>query len=295
MGAEQGSRLTVSRLGELLSVWEEDASLAHKARQAKTPRGPVTGLSRLDQILGGFLSPGLHVMHGQPGTGKTALALQIASECGCPALFLSCEMGRLELFRRLTARVTGTYLGRLKSGELLPAESLALAQQTVAKYPGLVLGDATLEYATPAWLQDVALATRGDHPHLLIVIDSLHSWAQGWGDAQNEYDALNQHISLVCALAQELKCPVVAVAERNRAQMGSGGMNASAGTRRFEYGAESVWDLSPPKDAVVAAPGSTQVLLTLDKNRNGSPGQQVRLSFHGALQQFTEAASNGGH
>lgn len=294
MGTEQGNKLTIARLGDLLSEWEQDAASAHEAHQSKTPRGPVTGLPSLDQILGGFLSPGLHVMHGQPGTGKTALALQIASACGCPALLVSCEMGRLELFRRLTARATATSLGRLKSGELPPEASLALAHRTAAKYPDLVLGDATLDYATPAWLQDAALATRGHHPYLLIVIDSLHSWAQSWPEAQSEYEALNQHISLVCALAQALKCPVLAVAERRRAQMDSGGLSASAGTRRFEYCADSVWDLSLPSNPVVDAHGSTQVQLELRKNRNGCAGQRVNLSFYGALQQFTEAASNGG-
>jgi len=68
-------------------------------------------------------------MHGQPGTGKTAFALQVAAQCGFPCLYVTCEMAPLELLRRHTARVTRTYLNRFKSGELSPRESLELARR----------------------------------------------------------------------------------------------------------------------------------------------------------------------
>src|SRR5918997_1542382 len=110
------------RLGDLLSDLAADASAAHDAYTSGTPRGPVTGLRTLDRELGGALAAGTHVLHPEPGAGKTALALQVAATCGFPALFVSCEMSALELLRRHTARVTSTYLGRLKSGELGPLE-----------------------------------------------------------------------------------------------------------------------------------------------------------------------------
>ena len=113
-------------LGDLLEAWVADAEAAFAARLAGTPRGPLTGVARLDSALGGFLAPGLHILHGEPGTGKTAFALQVAASCGSPALFVTTEMGPLELLRRITARVTNTYLGRLKSGELTAAASLEL-------------------------------------------------------------------------------------------------------------------------------------------------------------------------
>jgi hypothetical protein len=94
-------------------------------------------------------------------------------------MFVSCEMGRLELFRRHVARVTNTYLGRLKSGELPPADSVALAQRGAAAAPLLAIADATTAPALATWLRGAAEASRGNSDHLLIVIDSLHSWADG--------------------------------------------------------------------------------------------------------------------
>jgi replicative DNA helicase len=278
----------LARLGDLLGEWEADAVAAHRARLTGTPRGPVTGLAGLDLELGGALEPGLHVAHGGPGVGKTAFALQAAAACGCPALYVTCEMRPLELLRRITARVTGTYLGRLKSGELDPAASLRLASRAVAAAPSLTIADATQAFAPAAWVGQAAGVVKGEHEHLLVVVDSVHSWAEASPGDLNEYDRLNFAIAALRTLAGALGCPVLAIAERNRASMTTGGMNAAAGSRRFEYSGSSVWDLACEKDARPDAAGEVPVTLTLVKNRSGSPGRRIHLRFHGALQRFAE-------
>jgi replicative DNA helicase len=278
----------LARLGDLLGEWEADATAAHQARLTGMPRGPVTGLAGLDLELGGVLEPGVHVVHAGPGVGKTALCLQVAVSCGCPSLYVTCEMKPLELLRRITARLTGTFLGRLKSGELDPAACLRLARQAVAAAPRVVLADATQAFASAAWIRDAAEVTRGDQEHLLIVVDSVHSWAEAFPGDVAEYDRLNLAIGALRSLAGGLGCPVLAIAERNRASMASGGMNASAGSRRFEYSGASVWDLATDKDAHPDATGAIPVTLTLAKNRNGAAGRRLYLTFHGALQRFAE-------
>src|SRR5262249_52269078 len=156
-----------------------------------------------------------------------------------PALVVSLEMAALELFRRIVARTTGTYLGRLKTGEIPPAKSAELARRAVAAAPDLALVDATQLFPTADWLQQAAEATRGDRDHLLIVVDSAHSWADAMPGAAHEYDRLNAAIAALRTLALTLGWPILATCERNRANMESGGTNASAGTRKFEYAAET--------------------------------------------------------
>jgi replicative DNA helicase len=276
-------------LDQLLGEWERDAEAAHEARISGRPRGPITGHARLDEALGGALSPGLHVVHGQPGSGKTAFGLQTAAECGYPALYVTCEMSALELFRRTTARVTSTYLGRLKNGELRPIDSLALARQAAAAFPNLLIADATQAYASPAWIESAARVCRGEHRHLLIVVDSVHSWAEAIQGDASEYDALNAALAALRSLASRLECPVLVVAERNRASMRMGGLSAGAGTRKLEYGAETVMDLCCDPDARPDGAGEVDIELVLAKNRNGAAGKRVKLRFHGALQRFREA------
>lgn len=279
------------RLDQLLDEWEADATAASEAYTTGNPRGPVTGMPRLDQELGGALTPGVHIAHGGPGVGKTALALQIATTCGCPALYMTCEMSPLELLRRHTARVTDTFLGRLRSGELEPAASIQLVRKAIEAAPLLAIADATRAFAGPSWLAQAARIVRGDGPHLLLlVVDSIHSWAESApGDSASEYERLNAAVASLRSLATQLDCAVLGIAERNRMSMSTGGLSASAGSRKFEYGGESVWELNRKEDAVPDGAGEVAVTLRLVKNRNGSPNRKVDLLFHGALQRWREA------
>src|SRR5262249_43975718 len=158
----QEGRPRLARMADLLAEFEADAAALHVAKETGKPRGPVTGLTKLDQEIGGVLQPGLHSLNAGSGAGKTALALQIAGSCGFPALFVSCEMSLLELMKRITARTTGAFLGRLKSGEFKPDQARALAQKAAAAVPYLALADATRSCADPDWILAAAEATRGE-------------------------------------------------------------------------------------------------------------------------------------
>ena len=280
----------LTRFGDLLDEWKADAEAAHDAHTTGSRRGPVTGFATLDRELGHALQPGLHFIHGGPGVGKTALALQIAATCGTPALYVSADMGRLDLFRRHTARVTQTFLGRLKSGELTPEASLALAREAAAAAPHLAIADATRAYASPDWIYEKALAVRGEGRYVLIVADSIHSWTEAAPDVGNEYEALNAGIAGLRGLAHALNCPVLAIAEQNRASMAKGGLSAGAGSRKIEYGSETVLDLSKDDKLEGVPVGSTPIKLTLAKNRHGTVGRSFHLTFNPALQSFTERA-----
>jgi replicative DNA helicase len=165
-----------------------------------------------------------------------------------------------------------------------------LVRRAAATAPNLALADATLAFASPEWIKDAALATRGEAEHLLIVVDSVHSWAEMAPGDLPEYEALNAALASLRALAGALSCPVLAIAERNRASMKGGGLSAGAGSRKIEYGAVSVLDLARDLDKPADSAGEVEVTLTLAKNRHGAAGKKVHLRFHGAFQRFREAA-----
>lgn len=278
------------RLADLLAEWDSEAMALWDARQKGVARGPVTGLPKLDRELSGYLASGLHVLHGAPGVGKTAFCLQLAAGCGCPVLLVTCEMPPIELLRRITARVTGTFLGKFKTGEMAPTEASTLVREAVRELPHMALLDATQTYASATALLNAAQATREilpENPHLLLIIDSLHSWADGAPPAP-EYDRLNEHLALLRQISSRLSCPVLSVAERSRGSMDKGGLSASAGSRKFEYGAESVIELGADADAKPDLYGELPLTLRLLKNRHGAPGKAIRLSFNGALQRYLE-------
>jgi len=277
-------------MNHLLGEFVDDATKRHEAKQTGKPMGAVTGFSKLDDALGSALSTGLHILHGTPGSGKTAFALQLASQCQCPAMFVTCEMAPLELLRRLTSRLSGQYLGRFKTGEMTPEAVSDYAERAIRQVPMLSMLDATRSAATREHIQVAAEKTRQlapDNPHLLIVVDSVHSWVRGWQAEVDEYAALNKGLDILRSMAQELNCAVVGIGERNRSSMKEGGQSASAGTRSFEYSSESVIELQAVKDKHDAADGKTHIEVTLSKNRNGAL-RKLDLLFEGRIQSFEE-------
>lgn len=286
---------TVYRLGDLLDEWDTHAETVYDARQGNKPPGIRTGLGMVDDNIGGAFAPGLHSIQGKPGCGKTAFVLQVAATCGFPALYVTCEMSPLELLRRITARVTGTFLNKFKTGELEPEDSKEQVRRAVRTCPELVIVDCTRGYV-PAFspcnelnLYDLAGQVRGDHPHTLIVVDSLHSWTcKAPTIGATEYEQLNTAITSLGGLAAALSCPVLAVAERNRMAIDKGGMSGGAGTRKIEYSAESVIELDTDKDALLDANLERGVTLELSKNRNGEYGKPIALKFCGAMMRFRE-------
>ncbi len=68
-----------------------------------------TGFKELDRILKGGLTAGLHFIGAAPGTGKTALCLQMADQmanAGTEVLFFTLEMSKYELGARSVSRHT---------------------------------------------------------------------------------------------------------------------------------------------------------------------------------------------
>lgn len=279
------------RLRDVIGEVVAEAEAAHEARKSGQPRGPVSGLPTLDRELGGAFPQGVTILHGGPGSGKSAFVLQAAASCKCPALLVTCEMSAAELFRRHMARVSGDYLNRFKSGEMPPAEVRRKAEEAAAAAPELAIMDATRAPANPLHLRTVAEAVKGDARYVLLVVDSLHAWSEGLAaqvPGSDEYDILGQALAALRALSHQLACPVLAVAERNRQSMKSGGLSAGAGSRKIEYGAECVLEIDRAADAREDGAGQVPVKLTISKNRNGSPGKTVALSFSGRVQHFAE-------
>ena len=285
-------------LSDLALELEDDVARRKDAIDNGRYLGPVSAFPKLDEALSGCFAVGTHAVHGSPGVGKTAFALQIAATCGCPALFVTCEMPPLELVRRHTARATRTYLGRFKDGKMLPEKARELVGRAAAASPQLFLLDGTRAPVKPAFILEAAETVRASdpgNPHLMVVVDSLHSWADAYGQGEE-----TERISTACAALRELSavlnCPVLFISERNRASMGKGGQNSGASSRKIEYGAETIIGLDATKTNADGCPEydivdeTTPVKLSISKNRHGEVGRPISLKFHGGFQTWMEEA-----
>jgi replicative DNA helicase len=279
-------------LSEFLSELTNEARAAHEARLTGRPAGPITGLGLVDRELGGWFQPGLHFVLGAPGAGKSAFALQAAADCGAPALYVSAEQAPVELFRRLIARRTKTFLGRLKNGELAPAEVERLGRLTCEALAALYVINGT---ATPDAIQDAAetLAEKhGGRP--LVVLDSLQAWTRSLTrhlKAGSEYDALEMALAELAAVAADCRAPVLVVSHRNRTgnkASDGGGLFGAKGSGSIEYLSETVLGLERSDDSLPDTQGEVKVSLKVLKNRHGVAGGSVDLRFSGRLQAFRE-------
>lgn len=288
-------------LGDLASELLAQEAIAREALRTGKAPGPTTGLATLDEEIGGFMARGLHVLLAAPGAGKTSLALQIAGTCGCPALYVTSEMPRVELLRRIIARTTGTYLSKLRGGKMSADELRANITQAATACPMLALYDATIKTATVADIQVKAgdLRARFEASHVLIIVDSITDWALSTANSATTNPADNDErivaeraLNGLKALTTELSGAVLAIAHRNRAgQNAKGGdkLHAGKGTGRYEYIAESVWDLDRDTGQEPDAMQRTKAELTILKNRHGSAGVSIDLEFEGRVQRFNEA------
>ena len=282
--------------GELLS----QEALSREARASGQAPGPVTGIPTLDEEIGGFLARGLHVLLAAPGAGKTSLALQIAGTCGCPALYVTSEMPRVELLRRIVSRTTRTYLGQLRGGKMDAAAIANRIRLAAQVCPMLALYDATIATASVADIKEKAdaLMLRFEAKHVLIVVDSVTDWAMSTAnsipDSMAESDErviAERALNGLKSLTSDLSGAVLAIAHRNRAGQGAGGSNrlhAAKGSGRYEYIAESVFDLDRDTGQEPDKEHRTEAKLTLLKNRHGGAGIEIPLYFEGRVQTFTE-------
>ena len=286
---------------DLVDQLISDSEAVAAARASGRASGPVTGIKTLDLMLGGYLLPGLHVLQSGTGVGKTAFALQIASVCGFPALFVSTETQVLELFRRLIARTTKTALERLKTGELSANAIGYLAKQTIEQSPTLAIMDATTCSVSASQICEVAASLRdwAGSNRILVVIDSLHFWSRPELDfgKGSDQDALVSSIRAASEIAARLLSPVLLLSHKNRSAMEKaqqsgtstlGQPGASKGID-YEYFSETVMELTKDKEMKTDAMSpKTSLTLNVRKNRHGSSGINVSLEFTGQFQLFTE-------
>lgn len=290
--------LLVKDLVDQLIVESEAIASARAGGHAS---GPITTFKTLDVLLGGYLCPGLHILQGGHSSGKTSLGLQIASNCGFPALFIATDMQVVELFRRLIARTTKTALERLKTGELSGNAISYLAKQTIEQSPALAIMDATFCPASVQQICEVATSLRdwAGSNRILIIIDNIHFWSRGENDfaKTNEYETTSVALRAALEISSRLSSPVMTILNKGRSSdkpalqqtAGTAAMQAPVTkTADYEYMAETLLELFKETAKTELAAVKMPASLTVRKNRQGPANINIPLDFTPQFQLFAE-------
>ncbi len=138
-----------SALPSVQSMVPSTAAVPITAVPAEASRARPTGVGELDRVLGGGIVPGSVVLlAGEPGVGKSTLALEVAARAarlgGPPVLYLSGEESASQV------RLRAARIGALEENLLLAAEHELgrVIGHIEATQPGLVIVDSVQTLAS---------------------------------------------------------------------------------------------------------------------------------------------------
>jgi replicative DNA helicase len=269
----------VTSLGNVMEAVEREGDFAAMA-------GLGTGLEPLDEILDG-LQPGLHVVAGNPGEGKTALGLlfaRTAADAG-PVLLDSLEMTPDQLVHRLLTAEAGVGL-KWAMGDAARRERYA---PTILRAAGILAGlpvEIEPRGTTPAHLRlcwQAAIA-QGKAPRL-VVVDYLQLMKPDTKEATRDRE-MGEITRALKLMSGEFDVPVVLLSQLSR---------ESARMRRppelydlrdsgnIEQDADTVTMLHYPNGRPETGPASVD--LYVRKNRGGALGK-IPLLFEGWTQRW---------
>ena len=247
----------------------------------------------VDEVLGGGLWPGMYVLVGGTGAGKTQWAVQLgvcAAQAGARVLYLALELGRQDLVARVVGDLAGLPWSNLARGQIRADqfERLSEASRAAKALPFVTECGAPFGYGADT-LAARAWAMRPQ----LVVVDYLQLCV-----ARGEEPRVSVgRVSYVArTIARDLGAVVVVLSSTARANYAELVNNPDADpvdlvglgkeSGEIEYAADGVLVLARSTD-----PQSSRRTLVVSKNRYGPTGR-VELDWSGT--RFTEPARGEG-
>ena len=191
--------------------------------------GISTGLSDLDDKIGGLQRGELTILAGRPGMGKSAVGISIArsiAEAQVPSIYFSLEMGAPSLASRIISDICFDYRDpieyfKIQKGELTlkQAEAVVVASRHLRDLPLRIDqqdGLTVTQIASRARKHNHFLARRGKRLGA-IFIDHLHLIRPTSRYAGNRVGEVTEISGALKSLGKELDVAVVALAQLNRA------------------------------------------------------------------------------
>jgi replicative DNA helicase len=182
-------------------------------------RGVPTGFTQLDRKTTGFQAGDLIVIAGRPSMGKTTLAVNIAENAaiakGVPSAIFSMEMSAEQLTLRLISSLGRVNQTHLRTGNF-SEEDWSRIQGAMAQLSTAPLYVDETPALTPTEVRARARRLKREHGLGLIVVDYLQLM-QVSGTKENRATEISEISRSLKALAKELKIPVVALSQLNRA------------------------------------------------------------------------------
>jgi replicative DNA helicase len=185
-----------------------------------------TGLRDLDTMTLGLSKGWLYLLGARTGTGKTAIAGQVALHVGerhGPVVFVSMELSDVDLAVRFVSVLTNIPKEHLVTGTLTAAQTdqVLRALERLERSRVHIVHGAGFSSGDVRALTLQVQAFEGQQP-ALVVVDYLQLLRDEEGDGRSRERNVSAAARALKALAQELQVPVLALAQFNRNLDGRG-------------------------------------------------------------------------
>lgn len=234
--------------------------------------GRPTGFAHLDDVLHGGLRPGLAMVAGTPGAGKTTFLKQMAdqlAEGGAPVLFFSYEQSAEELRLKTLSRLSSIENRQLKAGNIGASERRHL-MQAIDQYRRfgsrmkIIEGDGRYTVSAIRMLALQERARMDQSP--IVIIDYLQILPTGDMEATDKRQQVDLLVSELRRLARDLDTTVIAISSMSRGQYDKAQLDAFKESGGIEYTADIAIVL---KVEANDRPAERRVTMRVVKNRNG--------------------------
>lgn len=187
-------------------------------RRGAEVTGVATGFRDLDSKLAGLHPSNLVIIAARPSMGKSALALNIASNvavAGGPVALFTLEMSREEVVTRMLCSQGRIDMQRLRTGRLQESDFTKLSNAASVLYnKPIYVDDSAAVNVTEIRAKCRRLAR---HPGLaLVIVDYLqlmHGPNSKTENRQQEIASISRGLK---GLARELSVPIIALSQLNR-------------------------------------------------------------------------------
>ena len=273
-----------SKLKTLAEITEEN-----KDNYFKDDGNPkiMTGLRKLDEILGGFDGGDLVIIGARPAVGKSAfasqLALYFAEQLHLKVGYFNLEMQEKQIYERFVAAKSGIEITRIRRAtRYLEGEKEVFdkANDYLMNVKDVVISTGSKR------VSDIKSECKGQG-FGVVIIDYMQLVKSDGSYRGNRYAEVGQISHSVKGMAMEMNIPVIALCQLNRAVEGRESKEPSMSDLResgdFEQDASTIlllWNTDNDD--------RSKKCIKVEKQRQGKNGR-VSLEFDGNRMKFIEA------
>lgn len=290
-----------------IDTWEKNI---HTGRKAIS-----TGWKLLDQALDGGLYEGLYVIPGTPGTGKTALALQMAFQIAQQqqdVLYISMEMSEEELYERHISRISyqlfwndekSRYKAKTVHSMIQEGKTVAQAREVFKKVAPYLRTECSVGTTDADDIRRIVENYEYELNSLPVVFIDYLQILKAHDAHMTDKQAVDYNVLRLKQLSRDFKIPVVILSSMNRTSYSDViSMAALKESGAIEYTADVCLGLQHANMEQIKTGTSTgkaektirqmkgkterDMEIIILKNRNGKIGEELSFSYYAMFHHF---------